>query len=440
MKQVEHLIIGFGKAGKTLALDLANAGKSVALLEQSSTMYGGTCINVGCIPTKKLSFLSTKGVAFEQAIQAKHNLTATLNQANYDKIADKVQVITGHAEFVDAHTVKVDKGESSELIKANYIYINTGATNTFPPIKGLEGNPRVFDSTGIMQLSELPKRLVIIGAGYIGLEFAFTFANFGSEVTLLETNDVCIPREDHEIAQTLQEIMAQKGLSLKLAQRISHIEDKDEVAQIHTEEGIIEAEAILVATGRKANTDTLALDKAGVNLTPYGTVAVDEQLKTSQSHIWAMGDVAGSPQFTYISLDDYRVVKSQIFGNGDYTTEHRTFAYSVFTHPPLSNVGLTEAAAIAQGYSVKTATLPAGMIPKAKILEQTNGLLKAVVDANTDKILGVQLLCAESHEMINFLALAIKQGLTYPVVRDHIFTHPTMSEALNELFAKFDVL
>lgn len=150
--------------------------------------------------------------------------------------------------------------------------------------------------------------------------------------------------------------------------------------------------------------------------------------------------MAGSPQFTYISLDDYRVVKSQIFGNGDYTTEHRTFAYSVFTHPPLSNVGLTEAAAIAQGYSVKTATLPAGMIPKAKILEQTDGLLKAVVDANTDKILGVQLLCAESHEMINFLALAIKQGLTYPVVRDHIFTHPTMSEALNELFAKFDVL
>lgn len=440
MKQVEHLIIGFGKAGKTLAFDLANAGKSVALVEQSSTMYGGTCINVGCIPTKKLSFLSTKGTAFEEAVTSKNTLTTALNQANYNKIADMVNVITGHAEFVDAHKVKVDKGDESELIRADHIYINTGARNTFPPIKGLEGNPRVFDSTGIMQLAELPKRLVIIGAGYIGLEFAFTFANFGSEVTLLETNNVCVPREDHEIAQTLQEIMAKKGLSLKLAQRISHIEDKGDVAHIHTEEGVLEADAILVATGRKANTDTLALDKAGVELTSYGTVAVDEYLKTSQEHIWAMGDVAGSPQFTYISLDDYRVVKSQLLGDGQRTTKNRAFAYSVFTQPPLSNVGLTEAAAIAQGYSVKTASLPASMIPKAKILEQTDGLLKAVVDAKTDKILGVQLLCAESHEMINFLGLAIQQGLTYQVVRDHIFTHPTMSEVLNELFVKFDAL
>ena len=197
------------------------------------------------------------------------------------------------------------------------------------------------------------------------------------------------------------------------------------------------ADAILVATGRRANTQGLDLDKAGVILTDKGNIAVNDRLQTSVPHIYAMGDVAGSPQFTYISLDDYRVVKSQVLGDGTYTTKGRTFAYAVFTNPPLANVGMTEQVAKEQGHAVKTAVLEAVNIPKAKILEQTDGLLKAVIDAKTDKILGVQLLCDNAHELINFMDLAIRQGLTYQEVRDYIFTHPTMSEALNELFAQF---
>lgn len=191
----------------------------------------------------------------------------------------------------------------------------------------------------------------------------------------------------------------------------------------------------MVATGRRANTEGLNLEKAGIELTDKGYIAVNEKLQTNVPNIYAMGDVAGSPQFTYISLDDYRVVKSQVLGDGSYTTKDRTFPYAVFVNPPLANVGMTAKMAKDKGYDIKTATLDAATIPKANILEQADGLLKAVVDAKTDKILGVQLLCAESHELINFMDLAIRQGLTYQQVRDHIFTHPSMSEALNDLFA-----
>nr|WP_233120084.1 FAD-dependent oxidoreductase [Rappaport israeli] len=179
------------------------------------------------------------------------------------------------------------------------------------------------------------------------------------------------------------------------------------------------------------------LDKANIETDKQGAIVVNERLQTSQKHIYAMGDVAGSAQFTYISLDDYRVVKSQLLGDGSYTTKGRTFPYSVFTNPPLSVTGLNEETAKEQGYEVKTAVLQANAIPKAKILEQTDGLLKAVIDNKTDKVLGVQLLCAQSHELINFMDLAIRQGLTHQQLASYIFTHPTMSESLNDLFAQF---
>ncbi|OAU96994.1 putative Dihydrolipoamide dehydrogenase [Moraxella catarrhalis] len=288
-----------------------------------------------------------------------------------------------------------------------------------------------------MQLTQLPKQLVIIGGGYIGLEFAFIFAGFGSVVTILETADTFLPKEDADIRQNLLGIMANKHITVKTKQQIKQVNDANNHAVVVTEDGELMADAILVATGRRANTQGLNLDKAGVKLTDKGNIAVNDRLQTSVPHIYAMGDVAGSPQFTYISLDDYRVVKSQVLGDGTHTTKGRTFAYAVFTNPPLANVGMTEQVAKEQGHAVKTAVLEAVNIPKAKILEQTDGLLKAVIDAKTDKILGVQLLCDNAHELINFMDLAIRQGLTYQEVRDYIFTHPTMSEALNELFAQF---
>lgn len=461
MKTVNNLIIGFGKAGKTLAVALAKAGQSVILVEKSAKMYGGTCINIGCIPSKKLSFLASqakhkndtpftdKTNAFSNAVQSKNQLIGALNQANYNKVSDAVEVIKGTASFVDEHTVDVASDAGVQQIKADKIFINTGASNWQPAIEGLANNPYVYDSTSLMQLENLPEHLVIIGAGYIGLEFAFTFANFGSKVTILETSADFVPREDSDIANNLYDIMRQKGIELHLSQkieRVTYTSEKDvdsnanQKAQIHTQNGVVNADAILVATGRRANTTGLSLEKAGVKVTERGTIEVNDKLQTSVPHIWAMGDVAGSPQFTYMSLDDYRVVKSQLLGNNSHTTKDREFAYAVFTSPPLANAGMTEAVAKQQGFDVLTVSMPASAIPKAKITEDTQGLLKAVVDANTDKILGVQLLCAEAHEMINFMQLAIKFGLTYQQVRDHIFTHPTMSESLNDLFALVDEL
>lgn len=446
IRHTEHLIIGFGKAGKTLAQTLAKAGKSVILVEKSPNMYGGTCINVGCIPSKKLAFLShgqAKSHSLSDAVERKNQLIGKLNEANYHKVADldNATVITGEASFIDDKTVQVLTADDSLNITADHIYLNTGAYNWQPPIDGLADSQFVYDRTSIMQLTKLPKQLVIIGGGYIGLEFAFIFAELGSQVTILEAGDTFLPKEDADIRQCLLNIMATKNITVKTQQQVNKVQDNDGKVVISTDadgqdgqNGEFFADAILVATGRRANTQGLNLDNAGIKLTDKGYIKVDEKLQTNVPHIYAMGDVAGSPQFTYISLDDYRVVNSQVLGDGSHTTKNRTYPYAVFVNPPLANVGLTEKVAKDKGYDVKTATLEAVNIPKAKILEQTDGLLKAVVDAKTDKILGVQLLCADAHEMINFMDLAIRQGLTYQNVRDYIFTHPTMSEALNVLF------
>ncbi|WP_211268205.1 FAD-dependent oxidoreductase, partial [Suttonella ornithocola] len=361
MRQVENLIIGFGKAGKTLAGDLAKAGQSVILVEASSKMYGGTCINIGCIPSKKLAFLAHEkaaetGLAFEQAVVQKDKLISALNKANYEKVAKVAEVITGKATFKDAHTVEISLADGGEeTIQAERIFINTGASNWQPPIEGVENNPYILDSTALMELEKTPEHLVIVGGGYIGLEFAFTLSSFGSKVTILETLDTFLPREDREIAAELEKIMNKRNIHVRLNQKVKRIEASDTQAIVHTADDTLTADAVLIATGRRANVEGLGLEKAGVELAERGHIAVNDKLQTSQPHIWAMGDVAGSPQFTYISLDDYRIVKDQLLGEGKRTTKGRTFPYAVFVQPPLANVGLTEAQAKEKGITVKTA-------------------------------------------------------------------------------------
>lgn len=461
IKRVDHLIIGFGKAGKTLAYDLAGTGQSVVLVEQSPKMYGGTCINIGCIPSKKLAFLAKQYFddkfdpiapnanqsdqstpddfdPVAQAVTQKDQLIGKLNQANYDKLASRATVITGKASFINNHRVRVQTADGDQIFEADHLYINTGADSWQPNIDGADNNPFVYNSTGLLQIQTLPKRLVIVGGGYIGLEFAFIFVEFGSQVSILETHDHFLPREDAQIVAVLLQVMAKKGIEVKLNQTIHKISNQGTHATVQTADADLPADAVLIATGRRAKVADLGLENTDIQLDKKGNIAVNDRLQTHADKVWAMGDVAGSPQFTYISLDDYRIVKSQVLPDQATTktsTHGRTFPYAVFIDPPLANVGLTEDDARQQGFTVKVATLPASNIPKAKILQQTDGLLKAVVDAKTDKILGVQLLCAEAHEMINFMDLAIRQGLTYQAVRDHIFTHPTMSEALNDLFA-----
>lgn len=451
-RSYDAVIIGFGKGGKTLAGALGAAGKSVALVERSKEMYGGTCINVGCIPTKSLVHSSGlakledrddtgKAEKFSRAMKRKEKLVASLREKNYQKLAQNpaVTVIDGAAEFVSPHEISVRSQEGTMTVSAGMFFIDTGSEPFIPPIPGIEDNPYVFLSEGLLGQKTFPKRLVIIGGGYIGVEFASIYADFGSEVVILQDGDVFLPREDAEIAQAVRENLKARGVTVLAGVKTEEIRKAEGYAEVVIRTGqeviVREAEAVLVATGRRPATKGLGLGAAGVEVDQRGGIVTDEHRRTSAPHIYAMGDVAGGLQFTYISLDDFRVVKSAVLGDGSYTLKNRgAVPYSVFLDPPFSRVGLSEKEALEAGYRVKTGKLPAAAIPKAQVLDQPEGLLKAVIDADTGKILGAHLFCAESHELINLVKLAMDAGLPYTALRDMIFTHPTMGEALNDLF------
>ena len=449
----DAVIIGFGKGGKTMAGALGAAGKKVALIEKSDRMYGGTCINVGCIPTKSLVYraglAAAKGGSFEEkaaaykaAMEQKEDLTARLRGKNYQKLDSNpnITVIDGTASFQSPHVVEVEKDGRTFQVEGEQIFINTGSSAFIPPIEGLKGNPYVYTSEGLLNLTELPSRLVIIGGGYIGVEFSSIYASFGSKVTILQDGDIFLPREDEEIAGAVRESLESRGIRVMTGVKVKALEQAEGRALVAVDNGKevqkLEAEAVLVATGRRPNTAGLNLEAAGVEIGPRGGIVTDDSLTTTAPHIYAMGDVRGGLQFTYISLDDFRIVKSKVLGDGSYTLKERgAVPYSVFLIPPFSRVGLSEKEAVEKGYKVKVARLAAAAIPKAQVLEQPAGLLKAVIDEETGLILGAHLFCQESYEMINMVKLAMDAKVPYQVLRDTIYTHPTMSEAFNDLFA-----
>lgn len=449
----DAVIIGFGKGGKTMAGALGAAGKKVALIEKSDRMYGGTCINVGCIPTKSLVYraglAAAKGGSFEEkaaaykaAMEQKEDLTARLRGKNYQKLDSNpnITVIDGTASFQSPHVVEVEKDGRTFQVEGEQIFINTGSSAFIPPIEGLKGNPYVYTSEGLLNLTELPSRLVIIGGGYIGVEFSSIYASFGSKVTILQDGDIFLPREDEEIAGAVRESLESRGIRVMTGVKVKALEQAGGKALVAVDNGKkvqkLEAEAVLVATGRRPNTAGLNLEAAGVEIGPRGGIVTDDSLTTTAPHIYAMGDVRGGLQFTYISLDDFRIVKSKVLGDGSYTLKERgAVPYSVFLIPPFSRVGLSEKEAVEKGYKVKVARLAAAAIPKAQVLEQPAGLLKAVIDEETGLILGAHLFCQESYEMINMIKLAMDAKVPYQVLRDTIYTHPTMSEAFNDLFA-----
>lgn len=449
----DAVIIGFGKGGKTMAGALAAAGKKTAVIEQSSKMYGGTCINVGCIPTKALvhnarlaaassGSFEEKAEAYRAAVQRKDGLTGMLREKNYRKLADHpmITVIDGKARFVSEHQLEVETGNGKMLVEGGMIFVNTGSVPVVPPIAGIAGNPYVYFSETMLDLETLPKRLVIVGGGYIGVEFASIYADFGTKVTILQDGDRFLPREDEEIAGEVRKNLKARGAEVVTGVKVEAVEQKDGHAEVRVSRGeetvIFPAEAVLIATGRKPNTKDLNLEAAGVEVTARGGIVTDDSLRTSAEHIYAMGDVRGSLQFTYISLDDFRIVRSAVLGDGSYTLKERgAVPYSVFLNPPFSRAGMSEEEAVKAGYKVIVKKLAAAAIPKAQVSGQPSGLLKAVIDEETGKILGAHLFCEESHEMINMVKLAMDAGLPYTMLRDMIYTHPTMSESFNDLFA-----
>ena len=456
MNAFDVIIIGFGKGGKTLAAEFAKRGRKVAIVERSDKMYGGTCINIGCIPTKTLVHQAKiasgmKNSTFEErrefyrnAIAVKESVTSALRDKNYHNLADhpNVTVYTGVGSFVSADVVSVRTSTEEIWLTSKQIIINTGAETIIPPIEGIADNSFVYTSTSIMELADLPRRLVIIGGGYIGLEFASMYASFGSQVTVLESYPELIAREDRDIAASVKETLEKKGIVFRMnakVQSVNRVEDKAIVtfADSQTNEVfVLEADAVLLATGRRPNTKDLNLEVAGVEVDVRGAIIVDEYLKTTNPNIRAVGDVKGGLQFTYISLDDYRIVREDLFGDKERRTGDRNpVSYSVFIDPPLSRIGLNEEEARRQNRDIIVKKLPVMAIPRAKTLGETDGLLKAIIDKNTGKILGCVLFAPDSGEVINTVAVAMKTGQDYTFLRDFIFTHPSMSEALNDLFS-----
>jgi probable pyridine nucleotide-disulfide oxidoreductase len=457
----EALVIGFGKGGKTLASYLGNQGIAVAVIEQSKAMYGGTCINIACIPSKALALAAEgayksrfntfegKNAYYQKSLAEKDELVSFLRQRNYDNLNNNphVSVIDGKASFITPYEVQVENrnGEDAPLrIHAKKIFINTGSLPFVPAIEGLQESKRVFTSTSLMELQPLPRKLVIIGGGYVGLEFASIYAGFGSNVTLLERNQTLLRSQDRDIAEAVKTALEKRGVQFLMGSSAQKIYDQDEqtIVEILDRENDSEqlmTDAILVAAGRVPNTLGLGLENAGIQVDAHGFIAVDDFLRTSVPNIWALGDVNGGPQFTYISLDDSRIIRDQLDGNTKQShsvKDRLSIPYSIFIHPTLSRIGLSEEEALRAGYQIQVIKMPAAAIPRAQQLHETVGLLKAIVDTKTGSILGCSLFCADSSEVINVVQMAMQTDSSYKVLRDSIYTHPSMTESLNDLFSQ----
>lgn len=440
------LVIGWGKAGKSLAKALGASGRDVVLVEQSEQMYGGGCINIACVPTKALVHEAElrrgedPAEWFAAAVGKRDALTDKLRAANHAMldVVDAVTLVDGRARFVGPREIEVSAGADRLRIGARTVVINTGTVPACPDLPGADG-PRVHDSRTIQHVNPFPRRLAVVGGGFIGLEFAGMFARFGSEVTLLNGADRLLPDQDADVSDAVAATLADADVEVVHQARAEGFVDDGADVRVEYTEGDVTADAVLLATGRRAATDGLDLAAAGVEVDQRGYVVVDEQLRTTADGVFAVGDVNGGPQFTYISYDDHRIVLDQLAGTGTRrTTDRVAVPTTTFLTPPLSRVGLSETEARAQGLDVHVVAKRVADIaamPRPKILGETHGLIKFVADADTGLVLGATLFCVDSQELINLVALAIRAGVRAADLRDGIWTHPSSTEALNEVLA-----
>lgn len=455
MKQFDLIVIGWGKAGRTLAEQAVTYGETVAIIEQDHSMIGGTCVNAGCIPSKFLvtnagrgNYISQptfpeKDHYYQQTIKQKNLLIAKLRNKMFHKLADKkqVQIFQGVAEFVSPKEVKINGKNDSEVITGRRIIINTGSKPHLPKIEGLTSSSKVITSRAMLDQQTLPQRLLIIGGGYISLEFASIYSSFGSQVTIVQHSQDFLPCEDQDLSQEIRSVLEKHGVKIITGVHPVFIEDREDAVVLTGTDSVgkafvLESDLILIATGRRPNISSLHLEKAGISLNAQGGIVVDGYLRTQAPNIWAVGDVVGGLQFTYISFDDARIVAPQLFG-GDFSYSQQKrghIPYSVFIDPPYSRIGLNEKEAKTQNLNYQVVKIFSSVIPKANILGKTEGVLKALIDSQTGKILGVMLFCAESHELINLIKITMDAELPYSVLKNAIFTHPTMSESFNDLF------
>jgi pyruvate/2-oxoglutarate dehydrogenase complex dihydrolipoamide dehydrogenase (E3) component len=453
------IVIGAGQAGGPLSTAFARQGRRTALIERE--YVGGTCINVGCTPTKtmvasaRVAHLARRAADYGVQTGPLHIELGTVRQRKR-AIVDSfrggsqgriestpgVDLIFGTASFSGERSVAVALNDGTQRqLSAPTIIINAGARPLVPDLPGLADVP-YLDSTSIMELDEVPAHLIVLGGGYIALEFAQMFRRFGSDVTVVQRSGQLLGREDADVAAAVAGVLSEDGVNVLLNTAVVKVE-RDGPAVVLTVDGpegeqTIGASHLLLAIGRTSNADRLNLRAAGVAVDGRGWIQVNERLETSAPGIYAAGDITGGPAFTHIAYDDYRILRANLIEGGAATTTGRQVPYVVFIDPQLGRIGLSEREAREQGRAVRVATMPMSYVARALEVDEPRGLMKALVDPESGQILGYTVLGVEGGELMSVVQMAMLGKLPYTALRDAIFAHPTLAESLNNLFAQLD--
>ncbi len=462
MSKTDHfqaIVIGSGQGGTPLCMALANAGLRTALVEREHV--GGTCVNEGCTPTKtmvasaRVAYLARRGadygvltgdirVDMARVRQRKREIVDSFrdgNQGRIEKTAN-LELIFGEASFTGPKSMSVRlKDGGQRVLTGEKIFINAGARPAVPALDGLKDVP-FLNSTSIMELDAVPEHLLVLGGGYVGLEFGQMFRRFGSRVTIVQSGGQLLDREDTDVADEVAAILRQDGIEILLNATATRAARTGAQVQLTVSAGsesrVLEGSHLLVATGRVPNTDSLNLPAAGVATDKRGFIPVNGKLETNVAGIFALGDIKGGPAFTHISYDDFRILRTNLIEHGDASTEGRLVPYTVFIDPQLGRIGLSETEARAQNRKVRVARMPMTGVARALEVDETRGFMKAIVDAETDQILGAVVLGVEGGEIMSMLELAMMGRLPYTRLRDAVLAHPTLAESLNNLFTHFD--
>jgi pyruvate/2-oxoglutarate dehydrogenase complex dihydrolipoamide dehydrogenase (E3) component len=455
----DAVIVGAGQAGVPLSRALAEAGWSVAFIE--SEHVGGTCINEGCTPTKtmvasaRVAYLARRGADYgvhtgpididmQRVRQRKRDIVESFRSGSERRIKQTtgLDLLMGEAHFIGPKTLEVqlENGERRE-VTAPTIFINTGARPTKAGIAGEEDVP-TLNSTSIMELDVVPDHLLIVGGGYIGLEFGQMFRRFGSQVSIIHRGAHVLAREDTDVAEAVEGVLREDGITLHLESKPLRVAKTSDgkiqlVVQTSTGEHMLTGSHLLIATGRTPNSDDLHLEITGVEVDSKGFIKTNERLETNVSGIYALGDVKGGPAFTHISYDDFRVIRTNLLEKGNASIHERLVPYTVFIDPQLGRVGLSEVEAREQGRNIRVAKMPMNYVARALEVDESRGFMKALVDAETDQILGCAILGIEGGEIMAMLQMAMMGKLPYTVLREAVFAHPTLAESLNNLFGSF---
>jgi pyruvate/2-oxoglutarate dehydrogenase complex dihydrolipoamide dehydrogenase (E3) component len=454
----DTIVIGSGQGGNPLSLALANAGLRTALIEKIHV--GGTCINEGCTPTKtmvasgRVAYLARRGpnygvhtgalrIAMERVRKRKRDIVNLFRSGNERRIAKtkNLDLLYGQASFTGPKSIVVRTQKRGELhFTADRFFINAGCRPAVPNIPGLADVP-FLNSTSIMELGKVPAHLLVLGGGYVGLEFAQLFRRLGSQVTILQRAPQLFSGEDKDVAEAVATILQEDGIQIHFNAAVEKVSgSRNRITVKFRAAGKprkVEGTHLLVATGRVPNSDTLNLPAAAISTDARGFIRVNEKLETSAKDIYALGDINGGPAFTHISYDDFRILRANLLENGSASTANRLLPYTVFIDPQLGRIGLSEAEARAKNRAIRVAKMPMNYVARALEVDESRGFLKAIVDASTNQILGAAVLGLEGGEIMAQLQIAMMGQLPYTALRDAVFAHPTLAESLNNLFSKF---